>query len=30
VDAWTRIGNVQLLDRFETVPGEFEFYLCRK
>lgn len=30
VDAWTRTGNVQLLDRFETMPGEFEFYLCRK
>jgi TusA-related sulfurtransferase len=30
VDAWTRAGNVQLVDRFETGPGEFEFYLCRR
>jgi TusA-related sulfurtransferase len=30
VDAWTRTGNVQLVDRFETAPGEFEFYLRRR
>jgi TusA-related sulfurtransferase len=29
VEAWTRTGNVELVDRFETVPGEFEFYLRR-
>lgn len=29
VDAWTRSSNVRLIDRFETAPGEYEFYLCR-
>ena len=27
IDEWTANGSVQLLDRFETAPGEFEFYL---
>jgi TusA-related sulfurtransferase len=30
VDAWTRASNVALVDRYETVPGEFEFYLSRE
>ena len=29
VDAWTRASRVRLVDRYETSPGEFEFYLCR-
>ncbi len=29
VDAWTRASSVRLVDRYETSPGEFEFYLCR-
>ena len=29
VDAWTRSSNVRLVDRYETAPGEFEFYLSR-
>lgn len=29
VDAWTRISDVRLVDRYETAPGEFEFYLTR-
>lgn len=28
VDLWTADGSVRLLDRYEAVPGEFEFYLC--
>lgn len=27
VDAWTTDGSVQLVDRFESAPGVFEFYL---
>jgi len=27
IDALTADGSVRLLDRFESVPGEFEFYL---
>jgi hypothetical protein len=27
VDAWTADGSVRLLDRYETAPGEYEFYL---
>lgn len=27
VEAWTADGSVRLLDRFETSPGVFEFYL---
>jgi TusA-related sulfurtransferase len=27
VDVWTADGAVQLVDRFEPAPGEFEFYL---
>jgi TusA-related sulfurtransferase len=30
VDAWTRSSDVQLVDRYETAPGEYEFYLCRR
>jgi len=30
VDAWTRNSSVRLVDRYETAPGEFEFYLCRE
>lgn len=30
VNAWTRTGNVYLLDCFETGPGEFEFYLRKE
>ena len=30
VDAWTRNSSVCLVDRYETAPGEFEFYLCRE
>jgi TusA-related sulfurtransferase len=29
VDAWTRISDVRLVDRYETAPGEYEFYLSR-
>jgi TusA-related sulfurtransferase len=29
VDAWTRASDVRLVDRFETAPGEYEFYLSR-
>lgn len=29
VDAWARSSNVQLVDRYETAPGEYEFYLSR-
>jgi TusA-related sulfurtransferase len=27
IDAWASDGAVHLLDRFERLPGEFEFYL---
>ncbi len=27
VEAWTTDGSVRLLDRFESAPGVFEFYL---
>jgi TusA-related sulfurtransferase len=30
VDAWTRSSDVRLVDRYETAPGEFEFYLTRQ
>jgi TusA-related sulfurtransferase len=30
VVAWTRNSNVRLVDRYETAPGEYEFYLSRK
>jgi TusA-related sulfurtransferase len=30
VDAWTRSSNVRLVDRYETAPGEYEFYLSRQ
>lgn len=29
IDAWTRSSNIRLVDRYETAPGEFEFYLSR-
>lgn len=30
VAAWTANSAVELIDRFEPVPGEFEFYLRRR
>ncbi|MFN3566735.1 MAG: sulfurtransferase TusA family protein [Burkholderiaceae bacterium] len=30
VEAWTANSAVELIDRFEAVPGEYEFYLRRK
>ena len=29
VDAWTRSSDVRLVDRYQTAPGEYEFYLSR-
>jgi tRNA 2-thiouridine synthesizing protein A len=30
VEAWTANSAVELIDRFESAPGEFEFYLRRR
>jgi len=30
IDAWTRSSDVHLVDRYETAPGEYEFYLSRQ
>jgi TusA-related sulfurtransferase len=30
IAAWTSSGNVRLIDRYQSAPGEFEFYLRKE